>query len=301
CIAAGAAAQERPAASAEGNAVGWWPFVTQLARSPRWLVGAALMVVGVAAHLVALSAAPLTVVQPLGVSGLLLAVWLAARWRGRPLNRREWLGAAAVTAGLVGLVLSLPRNGDPVSNAPGSMALLCVVTAAASLAALGFAVRSGPRVRAWTLAAAAGACFGVGTAMARVVVHRLPTDLGAAGQWTVAACVALLVGGGFLIQNAFRSGHFGLAYATLLIADPVVAAAVGLLVLGEPAPQNAATTAVAVVSAAVSAVGVIVLAGRTRPKTREEVPATALPQEMKVHQSLKETERVYFDAGRARS
>lgn len=295
CIAAGAAAQEQPATAEEGKAVAGWGLLARLVRRPRWIGGGVLIVAGSALHVIALSLAPLTVVQPLGVSGLLLAVWLSARWRGRRLRRREWLGAAAVTFGLAGLVLTLPQQTQPLAAASDGMALLCLAGLAAAGAAWGAATRLSPRHRAWTLAVSAGLCFGVGSALARVVGSRMHLDLGEGLHWATAAVVVLVAAGALLTQNAFRSGHFGLAYAVLLIADPAVASTVGMVVLGEPLPQHPAAVAGAWIAAAVTAVGVVALS-RNPP-----AGATTVMPSHEIDQFLKENQRVHIDAGASRS
>src|SRR5690606_16366879 len=153
-----------------GREVAGTAALLRLARDPRWLAGGALTVVGVAAHLIALSAAPVTLIQPLGVSGLLVAVWLAARWRGRFLSGAEILGSLAVMLGLAGLVGTLPHGADlPAAVPTPVLAALAAFAVVAALVLPRLAARLAPRVRALLLAATAGACFGFGSALARVV------------------------------------------------------------------------------------------------------------------------------------
>jgi drug/metabolite transporter (DMT)-like permease len=269
CIAIGAAAQERPAADAAGEAVVPLRHITRLASDRRWLAGTGLTVVGVGLHLLALASAPVTIVQPLGVSGLLVAVWLSARWRGRRLSARELLGCGAVTAGLAGLVLTLPHHGDPVAPTSAvALPILCVLATLLAAITAATARRLGAATRGWLLAAVAGVCFGLASALARMVADRLHHDPAALWHWTIPAALALIVLGGQLLQNAYRSGHFGLAYATLLVTDPVIAAATGALLLDEPLPHTTWGITAALIAAAATTVGVVVLAGRANPAWR---------------------------------
>lgn len=265
CIAVGAAAQEQPATATAGDEVAGTRSLLRLARDPRWLAGGALTLVGVTAHLVALSAAPVTLIQPLGVSGLLVAVWLAARWRGRFLTGVEILGSLAVMLGLAGLVGTLPHGAETPDRLPAWF--LSGLAAFAVLAALvlpRLAARLPRRSRALLLAGTAGACFGFGSALARVVAATAPTDLSVLWGPPTLIAVALMAVGGLQLQNAYRTGHFGLAYATLLIADPLVAAAIGLAVLGEAPPTTPTAQTIAGLAAVVTVAGVIALAGHAR-------------------------------------
>ncbi|ADD41859.1 DMT family transporter [Stackebrandtia nassauensis] len=270
CIAIGAAAQERPATTAPGGEVARAASLLRLLRDPRWLAGGALTIVGVAAHLVALSAAPVTLVQPLGVSGLLVAVWLAARWRGRYLSGVELLGIVAVTLGLAGLVGTLPHGATTPTHLPAAfLAGLACFAVAAAIVIPRLAARLSPRTRALLLAATAGACFGFGSALARVVAATVSADVSVLWGPTTLIALALFALGGLQLQNAYRTGHFGLAYATLLIADPLIAAAIGLAVLGESLPTTVTAQVIALASAVVTVIGVIVLAGPAKPPTTE--------------------------------
>ncbi|GAA4922007.1 DMT family transporter [Stackebrandtia albiflava] len=282
-IAIGAAAQEQPATAASGHAVGRLGLVTQLLRSPRWLWGGAITVAGMILHLAALTNAPLTVIQPLGISGLLVAVWVSARWRARRLTRLEIAGAIAVTAGLTGLVGALPHD---TSTAPriGDTELLWLsaVIVPLSLVTTLSAARMSPRWRAGILAAVAGTCFGVTAALVRVVAHRLPEDPAQLWHWRTAVAVYLLCVGGLLLQNAYRAGHFGMSYSLLLISDPVVAAAVGVVFLGEALPGTVPGAVVATVSAVVTAAGVAVLARRARAPGDRPLDPTHVPTDPSV-------------------
>ncbi|HIV58439.1 MAG TPA: DMT family transporter [Candidatus Stackebrandtia faecavium] len=259
CVAVGAAAQERPTCEAGGHAVGKLSLLKHLLTSRRWLAGAAVTGCGMLLHLAAITTAPLSIVQPLGISGLLMAVWIAARWRGRKLRGREAWGAVAVTAGLCGLVWSLPRHGGQVDVHDDGLVLMVLLVLAAAAVTAGSGSVMSARTRAWLFAAVAGACFGVTAALARVVARDVLADVAAAWQWRSLAIVISALVGSWLLQNAYRANHFGMSYATLLVCDPVMAAAIGFAVLHEPLPGSVADAAIAVVSGLVTVVGVVAL------------------------------------------
>ena len=106
-------------------------LVAQLVRRPRWLLGAALMVVGFVLHASALLLAPLTVVQPALSAGLLVLLALGARSDGEPVGARELAAVAAITLGLVGLTLTAP---DRTTVSAGPVALLLALGGLAAVA-----------------------------------------------------------------------------------------------------------------------------------------------------------------------
>lgn len=268
CVAIGAAAQEQPATAAAGGAMGRWSLLAQLLRSRRWLLGVAITVVGMALHLAALATAPLSIVQPLGISGLLVAVWVAARWRRRRLTGREILGAAAVSTGLAGLVLSLPHAPTAAPRlADADLAWLSMVTLPLAVLALAAGRLLGSRWRAGALATVAAVYFGVTAALVRVIASDAATGWSSLVHWRTAVTVVVVSAGGLLLQNAYRAGHFGLAYALLLVVDPVVAAGIGVVFLDEPLPATAAAGATACLSIALVIAGVLALAASARPPT----------------------------------
>lgn len=265
-IAIGAAAQEQPATAADGGVVGRMHLVWQLLRNPRWVIGGIVTVVGMGLHLAALTTAPLTIVQPLGISGLLVAVWVAARWRRRRLTRVEWFGAGAVTVGLIGLVVSLPHDAEVTPMlSDGHLVTLSVVAGPLAFAAVAGGHLLGARSRAAILAGTAGLCFGVTAALVRVISHDLRDGWSALWHWRVLVALVLVAVGGLILQNAYRAGHFGLSYAVLLVVDPIVAAGVGVVFLAEPLPTTVIAMVTAATSAMLTVVGVVALAGRTRP------------------------------------
>lgn len=260
CLALGSALQERDAIRAPGGSVARLGFLWHLVRRPRWLFGSLAAAAGVGLHLVALSAAPLTIIQPLGVTGLLFAIVLSALFSRRRVRIGQLLAGAAVMGGLTGLLTLFPHSADsPVLPLPAALALtggIAVVGTAGYLVA--HWVPAGPR--AVLLAVLGGAALGTTSALARVVAVSAATDLTAVFGWLSLLAVAVAVFGGLLQQNAYRTGHFAAAYATLLVVDPAVGAGIGVLVLGEKVPVTPFDQVLAAGAALLAIAGTAVLA-----------------------------------------
>jgi len=260
------------AAVLQHGEIGGGPFsLAALARRPRWLAGTALAAAGAGLHVVALVLAPVSVVQPVGVLAVPLAVVLVV---GRP-RGRVLVGTGLCVTG-VALVVRLTSGLTPVPPTDSRQAVLLAAAAAAAavLALAGVAARTSGRLRCLACATGAAVAFGLVSAVLRAVSLQI-----AAGQASPSAVlgaaagvgVALLVGG-WLVQQAFTSGPPGVVVAVLTVADPLVAVGAGAALLGEAGGLDAPTAVLLALFGAVAACGVALLA-RFHPDARP-VPAT---------------------------
>ncbi|WP_179646500.1 DMT family transporter [Spinactinospora alkalitolerans] len=284
CMALGSALQERDAVRAPGHSIARMGFLLHLVRRPRWIFGTLAAAAGVSLHLVALSGAPLTIIQPIGVTGLLFAIVLSALFNRRRVRASQVVAGLAVMVGLSGVLLLFPHTSvQPVM--PMSTALLLtggVIAAGAVAYAAAHWVPAGPR--AVLLATLGGAALGTTSALARVVASDTATQFTAVFSWLTVLAVVVAVFGGLLQQNAYRTGHFAAAYATLLVVDPITGAGIGTLLLGEGLPTTPLDQVLATAAALLAIVGTAVLAraknrnpeaaGRTSGKSRTDLVRT---------------------------
>src|SRR4051794_28686180 len=82
----------------------------RLVRNRRWLGATGLGLLGWPLEIAALLLAPLTVVQPCLVSGLILLLWLGATKLGEPPGRREIAAVSAIVAGIAGVAWTAPER-----------------------------------------------------------------------------------------------------------------------------------------------------------------------------------------------
>lgn len=254
-------------------------------RRPGWLAGLALAGGGTALHACALVLAPLSVVQPVGVLAVPIAVLLTARATGRTPPPGVLVGVAAAVAGVAGFVLT--AAGTAVSTpAPDGATLLAGLVVAAivlTLAAAGMA-RTG-WARCVTCATAGAVAFGLVSALVRAVSQSVtsgdtallhPTVLGAAAGIGAAVLV-----GGWLVQQAFASGPPEVVVACLTVVDPIVAVVLGVVLLGEGAATPASTLLLLGAAAVTATAGVVALArhhpdaAARRAATRPVAPPVA--------------------------
>jgi hypothetical protein len=157
-------------------------LVKRLARRPRWLAALALDAFGWPFQLVALSLAPLTVVQPTLSVGLLLLLAVGARRLGEHVGRTELVATLAVVCGVTALAIAAPAHTD---TAPDTLAT-ALVLAALVLASVAPYLMPRGRVGAGAMILAAGAAF-----TATALASKLITDEIGRGRWGSAVLLAL--------------------------------------------------------------------------------------------------------------
>lgn len=227
-----------------------------------WLVGTGLVGFGAGLHVIALLLAPISIVQPVGVLAVPLAVLFVSRLSQRPPTKRVW-GFVTMTVSGIAVFVVLAATHDSHTDqlddhlTLGAAGLLTVVTAGCVL----LAVR-GPRSShclAW--AAAAATAFGLGSALLRALV--LAWHHGAALSWLGVIAAWMLIGwaaGAWFQQQAYAAGPPEVVLGALNVIDPLVAVLFGVLVLGE---GNLLTPLVVLVMTGlgvIAAAGVILLA-----------------------------------------
>jgi hypothetical protein len=270
------------------------PGLHRLLRNRGWWLAVALNGIGGALHVVALRYGPLGLVQPFGALTLVLALPLAAalaappvaraagsghpgRVNGRRVSGREWGAAALTVAGLVGIFVVTTTDGGTDSRALdlAGIAVLTAGTGAALLllSAIARAITraAGPGPAASLLyAVAAGGAFAVASVLTKTITELVPTgsaEIGArlpALALAGAATAGTAAAGLLLSQLAYRGAAVAAPTAVITLANPVVAAAIGLLLLDERLARGTAGTMVALGCGALAAYGVSTLVAADR-------------------------------------
>jgi drug/metabolite transporter (DMT)-like permease len=209
--------------------------VPAVLRDRLWWAGTAAAVAGYGFQAVALAHGSLLLVQPLLVSSLLFVLPLSSWRSGHRVSRPEWLWALLLTAALAVFVLvGQPREGHYRPPVTAWTLALCG-TAPVVVISLLVARRSGARVRATSLGVAVAVLLGMIAVLTKTCTHRF-----AQGSWhallTIPApylLVTLAVAATVLQQWAFKSGALQASVPIMLVGEPVVAVALGIIVLGE--------------------------------------------------------------------
>jgi drug/metabolite transporter (DMT)-like permease len=200
--------------------------------SPWFLVGMGLAIVAWLLHVAAMALAPLSVVQVVLSTGVVLLAVLAQRLFGCRVGSRQWVGVVMTAAGLTLLVLTLPRSSQ------GGFAVGGLIAFEAATLALGSLLIAAPRLGApaehhgAVLGAAAGTLFGVSDVAVKALTQASgPLDVIASPWLPIAALASVLA---FLASaRAFQEGEAVPVIASTSTAANVTAIAGGIVVFGD--------------------------------------------------------------------
>ncbi|MFJ3278393.1 DMT family protein [Streptomyces halstedii] len=250
--ASAAVAQARLAGRTEASA-----GILRLLGRGAWWSAVGLNAAGALLHVAALKYGPLTLVQPLGALTLVAAVPLGARAAGRRVSGTEWRGTLLTLLGLGALLLAAG------GAAPHDTLSLAEALAVGAVTLSLVAVLSRPGARPGLRhAAASGLASGVASALTQTLTVATTDRSGPLLSWrlvTVALLVSAFALGGLLLSQTAYRGGLGAPLAVVTLTNPVAAAAIGLVLLGEHIQSGVTGLAPALAGAAAAVRGVILL------------------------------------------
>ena len=263
----------------EHSAVGRMPTLTirspiasarRLLGSRRWLLGFGIEAVGWALFVLALSLAPLSLVQATAAGGIGILALMVSRVTHTPLSRHERIGVAIAVAGLVLLGISLAGgHGEGTGAAYLTVGLWIAASAGAALLCVQLLSRRIGAAPAYGVAA--GLLFAAGDIATKGAVE-------AGGHLVfIVALVGSYAFGTLVLQAGFQRGSAltTAGIATLLTnALPIVA---GMTIFGEPLPDGW-LGAVRIAAFACVVVGAVFLGERKHPTSESQERRTERPE-----------------------
>jgi drug/metabolite transporter (DMT)-like permease len=243
----------------------------QLVRNARWLGATALSLLGWPLQVLALSLAPLAVVQPTLALGLLLLLFLGARVLGERIGRRELAAVALIVAGIAGLAVAAPER----STITGGTGMTIAIAALAALALAPYAMRA--RGVGLLAVVATGAADSVAALAAKLVAGDL-----ADSRWAATLLVVAVAAGAGALATLSEMSALQRLPATRVA--PIVLAfqiAVPVIVVAAVGGEDWGSTPLggAVLAAGLLAVvaGAVVLAASPPVSTLIAAPASGSP------------------------
>jgi drug/metabolite transporter (DMT)-like permease len=213
--------------------------VRDLFASPWFAIGMAVALGAWILHVAALALAPLSVVQAVLSTGVVMLAVLADRLFGFKVGRRQWIGVAMTAVGLLLLVFTLPAS----AGAHSSYSLAGMLAFEGGMLAIGALLITAPRVGApdhhhgIMLGAAAGVLFGVSDVAIKALTGLDGPLAILLSPWLGVAALASVI--------AFYASARGLqdGEAVPVIASTSTAANVscilgGIVVFGDPMPSD---------------------------------------------------------------
>lgn len=284
CYATAAVVQERTAAGTANlrgalTRASWW-----------WAV--LLNAAGALLHVVALRYGSLSLVQPLGVLTLVMAVPLGSLAARRRTSGTQWSGMALTLVGLTALLTVTASGGTPDSALSGTEVLVVALAAATLITVLVRLASRRSSLAGLGFAAASGIASGVGSTLAQKLA------VGPTLSWSAVSVAVLTVafaaGGLLLAQKAYGSGLGG-PLALLTLVNPVAASAIGVTLLGEGFQYGTTGTLLAIAGAMAAGRGVVLL---SRPQVERQYERPTRP-DMRVPVSRLSPTRMLTGTSRA--
>lgn len=245
-----------------------------LFKSPAFVLGYGIAVIGVTLHVAALWFAPLSIVQTTISGGLVFLAVIAERMFGLSLGRRQWAGVMLTAAGLVLLALTVRHSAG--HQAYSVTALVAFETGAL---VLGILLLAGPRLgvadhhHAVLLAASSGMLIGVSDIAIKAMTNiASSTNVFAAifSPW-MALALAMAVISFLTVARAFQIGEAVPVITMIGVAANLVQIVGGIVIFNDPLPSGT----VGMVAQGIGFALVIAAAALVPAPTRV---ATAAPQ-----------------------
>lgn len=232
-----------------------------LLTAKRWLGGFSFIAIATVLQVVALTIAPLIVVQPVGAIALVITALINARSSRTPITRNSWIAMGLSTFGIATFVTQAASVAKDVPLSDDSLrVVLTLLISILVLFGISFFTFA-RKAKALAYIIGAGVLYGFVASLMKVVVQRIiiQHDI----EWLTVLCglstvVAVLLGGWF-VQSAYASGPPDLVIAGLTVIDPMVGVAIGIVILGEAQQADAFTIFCFALSGVLAVLGVWLL------------------------------------------
>ena len=215
--------------------------------SRRWVSGFVAMLAGLGLQVIALTLAPVSVVQPVLAGGLVALVVAGGPVLGERLHWRQRAALLLVIAAVIAIAISSQPGARRARSGPAArfgelaipVACLAVLAAVAGLRVTGRAGGSAPVWSAAALAGAAGLLYGLGAVAEKAVATDLVgrgiaggivASLGSVYPWLFAA---VTLGGMVVFQVALQAHPASMVATVSNVVSSVCALAGASIVFGE--------------------------------------------------------------------
>jgi drug/metabolite transporter (DMT)-like permease len=242
-------------------------LVIYLFRQPLWLLGWVGAVGGFVFQAIALHSGALSVVQPVLITELVFVLLLRWLWFRQDISRAAW-GAAGLVCLALGVFLAVAEPTGGRANPETAEWLSALLAFGGAIALLSAAGRRGSPGRRAALFGLAGA---LAWALLAVFI-KTTTDtlamfgvLGMLTHWPVYALIVAAIAGALLEQAALHAGPLSVSQPMLVVVNPLASIVLSIWLFEEHFTSSPARIAIAIVSFAVMAVGIVELS-RAAPR-----------------------------------
>ncbi len=261
-------------ASTSRRGLSLWRLVAHLVRHPLWWLGWVGMAASLVGQALALHFGPLSLVQPLLVSELVIALVLRRTWLRQSIRPSAWASALLTVVALAAFLALAAPHAPAV--APPTARRWLGASGVSALVAVGFAAggrRGSPRHRAAFFASATAVVWAIEAAFIKATTDVIASSGygGLFAHWPVYALIVAGVAGLLSEQTALHVGPLQVSQPLIVIVDPLASVVVGVWLYHEHLATSGLRAPLAAIAFALMAGGVIVLS-RTAPATTDRAP-----------------------------
>ena len=244
-----------------------WEVIRIFITNKPWLISQTFNIIGFVLYMVVLSFAPVSIVEPVIASGVVLLAYLAMKNLGEKPRRIDLAAMGVTILGVIFLGISL-AEGIPEDSLHDPLELWLFAAGIIFLAVIIPALlRSrGPSSEAVGLGISAGFFMGIAAVFSRLLMGNF------GGQWYIwlPACVLTYTPGFLVLEAALQRGM------AVIVAPPYngimefVPILVGTIALNERFPSSHILTAFRLISFALILVGTVILSKRAEEELPDE-------------------------------
>jgi len=234
-----------------------------------WIIAFSISGVSEGCFLISAANAPISLVQPLLGTGLVVLAGFSVFYLKEKLGAGEWIGICTLIAGLA-LLGASAEAGEVRGLEAISWPRLLVLTAA--LLASVFAVRAIELRRPGTFSielvvgAAGGVLIGIGALFTRVTMLEFQAGHVVFGIVLIVITMGMMLSGVFTQQGGFQRGRAMTVTAVLAVLNKVIAIFGGMFALGEVLPENTTKLRLRLTALAALLLGTVLLARFSKPE-----------------------------------
>ncbi|MBW4078293.1 MAG: DMT family transporter [Acidobacteria bacterium] len=270
-----AVATQHIASTRGGQRLRAWALAMHLVRQPLWLFGWVALTGSLIFQALALHFGPMSLVQPILVSELVMALLVRQFWIHQKIRAVTWLAALVTCGGLATFLIATSPSG--VAVVPRSSAWTAPVAWSVGVAAVLVvaALRGSPSRRAGLLGAATGVLWALEATFIKAVTDTIAA-VGIGGtllRWPLYAFVLGGVLGLFAEQAALHVGPLKISQPFIVIVDPVVSVVLGVWLYAEHLRSGLVSSGLGWAGFAAMCAGVVVLTQSAPETMRGEVHA----------------------------
>ncbi len=253
-----------------------WATLWESIKTPRWLLGLALMGASLVCQVLALSFAPVSIVQPVGVLAFPWSMIIQSRKHKVPISGPVRAAVVATIVAIGGFIIVGSLNVAPESELSQVRVLIGAAVVYGVAAGLGFLGSKGARQWRCLFWASGGAVFyGLEASLVKSLMEFAKQSdwVNAPAFWVT--LIALVIGSataGWMVQHGYASGPAELVVASMTITSPVVAVVWGIAVLGEGAHLDV-ISATLMIMLGLAAIGGVIRLTTVHPHFDDESPA----------------------------